>query len=894
MRTLTAAAQLEAVKRDGQHPIRLVSIEWANGVEWYSSEKLNPGEFGLDSINNQLFTTPAPIFSNDGEHVGTVSEYQLQLSDSDGGLRSRVNALGAGIHRMRIGVFHFWRGAGLTWPADRVTLIDGVCTGIEFNCAAQVWTIKVRSWEARHWKEIGVKASRQVFPEMPCDEEGRAIVPLVYGNPCRRVPGVLIDRPGHTWLASPLEWTDTSATIVGNAPARKFPLDTTINVYVGQPGNTEKLTGSFSSSAPSVFNITDRSSWYAQGEANTDTGALVIANGNNSSLHAIALPYEDGSGNELIPGGATADLAGHMVAIKSGSTWYNLMATMWHPTTRYVVVAFKGNLPMSSSGSTFYAWRFSQYPGFLVRWPVGAEMVEGSPWVYAVNSTQSYSVERVEAVRQENQEGRAYTGDVKKQLWFTYDASAYSVNLNNTTYNSAIGREPSDPGITTVAVDPPPHALNMDPGVWVTLKGAIDADSQLPAETPDTVLRHLLRDVTAAQIPAEFVDDQSLVDAQAKLATTGRQLRIAFAVRESQQVWEIAQQVAAQSTCQIDIVDGKVTLTALEQRGTATSSLVDSTDSTVAPGRTHSEQDAEQWPAKAIGRIERFPGDPNPDIVMGVEDAWTTYGPYERKFNWSAFQLGSQGKLVQDFWQKWLLEKHSVESQLRFVDAFEMVPGDMLDCDLSRTGTSQNHVHQVTAGIGEYPTESSSKEWTATPISATYDDQCGIIPVVFHGNPPFGWHGVIGVGETPTGFTISESDCFCQTSQVGSIIFDAWNETNPSNKFDMSCSHYNSETPNTGQNVATHQGSFTTGARVKLYEPGNVTWDYDPDPSTVIDTSKWHLAVYAYAAGSDEIVGITFIGEADSVSCVSQAVTEFDKIEGDNFNLKWKLQRING
>src|SRR5690606_8249691 len=104
------------------------------------------------------------------------------------------------------------------------------------------------------------------FPETACaGTEGRCL-PVVYGDFCRRVPGVLIDKPGQGNTTSVVNVWDGSLTLNASGKDLGFTTGVPIQIMIGAAGNSEVLSGFFANDTTNVFTITGHGSVYAAGQ----------------------------------------------------------------------------------------------------------------------------------------------------------------------------------------------------------------------------------------------------------------------------------------------------------------------------------------------------------------------------------------------------------------------------------------------------------------------------------------------------------------------------------------------------------------------------------------------------------------------------------------------------
>src|SRR5690606_38230051 len=93
------------------------------------------------------------------------------------------------------------------------------------------------------------------------------IIPIVYGDTVKRVPGRLIQMPGHAYLAAPFLEHDTSIELTMTAEEMGIEPATEVTLTLGTPDFWEKVTGTFSSADSTTFNVTSRGTILATGQS---------------------------------------------------------------------------------------------------------------------------------------------------------------------------------------------------------------------------------------------------------------------------------------------------------------------------------------------------------------------------------------------------------------------------------------------------------------------------------------------------------------------------------------------------------------------------------------------------------------------------------------------------
>lgn len=797
-RTLSNAAATAAARPTGTLVRYLVGVEWATGSPvWYGFETIT--QTGLDgsgnpvemAISRPLLRAMSPLASED--RLDTIVQHEafsFSLGDEDRSISSRVDGLDApGPIGRRVSVY-LWLRADDVKPEDdvfednRLLLFGGIITKATKRGASRLWDFECRSHEATYEKKAGIRVTSDVFTDIPCNEDGRQIIPIVYGRPVKRVPAVLIDRPGRSTLAAGWEFTDDVLYVTGNADQLGFTTEwenddgdtvRTGTLVVGQAGRSEVVTGTWGYwdkwNNRTPFTIDNRTAWFASATATRTSRATRV-----TGASGIWLPPVDLLTGELLLGeDATQPKTGHAVAVKVNGAWYTLLARLWLDRVGGYVVAWLGGVPMQLG--QFYEWHMCRWPGFIPRWPAGVEVVEQGAWTYAVSCSPCEDVERVEAVMRQNVYGPS-TG--QREVWMTFarddagnpDTYHWWWRKNDWRWNYRLGLTRSDPGITTVELLQHPAAYGLDPQVYVTLKGTRDEDDDaaLAYEKPAEVIQHLLTSRYGGNIDVANLDVDSFTDAQARLDADGRDMRFAFAITEADDVLAIARKLADQATCRLSVQSGKIRLDAMEHIEDATTIGTATQDNTPLDGLAENEVDQHEWPRELVGIVPRFPGDKRPNRITSRADATLLeLGEQTKEQTLQAYQSATHAAKAHAWRHQNQLEAQREITATRFLDLVAAAPGDHVAVDIDVDAVpmvtpDEVRLQKTTLAGQTIQTAGVGKAWDVTLTQSIGNNQCDAVLTEYWQNTPLGAFAAGSVGESQVNQTYgfpTEQECLC-------------------------------------------------------------------------------------------------------------------------------------
>lgn len=767
MRDITAAAQPYVDAKHGTFAIVFVEVGWAAGKKYYGIENRSDPV----AIEARLLDIPTIRQATELDRIGSTEQWSLELTNVSNDISAEVDAAGATLFETEVTVWMwFVADPSLSWPLDAVNLFHGVITGSKYEAEPNLWRFRVTSFEVQQRREIGIRVSRENFSELPCNLESQQIIPIVYGEEVRRVPAVLVDRPGDSILGQVLAFHEDQLTIYhSDAADQRFDVPPAepddIAIVVGWSGNYERLTGQFVAGT-GVFNITTRSGWLSHGEANAFEGARGTIAGGTGGASKTAIWIPTGGGfNALSVATLTQSYIGHMLAIEVDGTWYYTMCTQWERKLGGAVVCYAGDIPVQRASTEYYAWRLSAIAGLIPQWNPGTPVNQAGPWKYIANAWPSEEVHRVEGTLVNNYQQQTKLGTQQVKQWVTFTGPAdvadpadafYEVDLDNRSdFNAAISRAVSgtDPGLTVITLKNPPEYYGLDPEVYVTLSGTtIDPDAASPAaaSSPADILRHLLE--TVGELPADRADWPSFVAAQTALDAAGRDMRMQFALTETERLTTVAERIAQEATCRLSVIDGKFTLNMVPDFSDPANVATAFDDQNTGLAVTSDEFGFEDWIWKWHGTVKRFPDDKTPDRITSTA-AESAPWRIEEDIEWQTYQQVSEAQKAQDFWHVWKCSRQRKVTANRFLDSLAIVPLDIVTLSLPLE-ESKAIVEKTETMSARRKCCGAAKLWSITASSLVSQDDCDLVPNDYRLNPPTGHNGTVSGsgGQTSDGW----------------------------------------------------------------------------------------------------------------------------------------------
>lgn len=657
-RTLTSAAQTEANKNTGAYFRRILEVQYTAGTVYYSDEVLTSPVTTQGRVMDwgqlQLDAEPGK--------VGGHGQVTIKLADTDHAIKALMDTE-PGIQDVPVFLHLYF--VGTTWATDKVTLFGGIMTApMSWDEQSAVWSITLKGIENRYDRDIGVPLSRQVFTEIVCaDCEGENI-PIVYGNPCRRVPACIVDKPTGAALNATLHVTDTTMTINRTADEAGFTSGSTISLIVGDAGRWERITGSFASGSSTTFNITSRGAILAEGV--TDGYAA-------EGMQYIAIPKSDLPDYDANDPSTPASRSGYPIYIKNQTgNWITTMVTYWQHQGQSIVVTQRSGI----STQVHNQYKLGSAPGSVPIWPVGTPVHGSVSWKYVVNLLPSKEVVRVEARGKIN----LPNGDSTTR-WMTYDSSRYTVNLNDKTYNTDLGRDAGDPGITTITMDTSPTEAGFDSEtIWVTLKGITDDNTETGTvlSNPADIIENLLTNEFLGNLGASAVDSASFATAKSAITTV-----MAFALLENKRLNELTSDLAFQAGCVLVWDGGKAYLNKI-------SNTLASSDNelTIVPAK-YSKQSLkiqERAVSDLVTEItakfrQTVPGE-EIKLVRSSTEAEGYYGKRTQEINLWAYQAPTSVAIATEFWLQNNLHRNRTVTVDCYLHALHLQPADTVILDV--------------------------------------------------------------------------------------------------------------------------------------------------------------------------------------------------------------------
>lgn len=719
-RSIPTAAATEAAKTTGAHPIRILEIQFAGGTQYFAGESLTSPvtasgkvkEWGTRKLDAAI------------GKVGGFGTFDVTLFDSDLSLKTAFDASPglAGTHAY----IHLYF-SGTTWPGDRITEFGGVVTEPpSWTEASGTWRITISGFEDYHNQSLGKFVDRDTFPESVCTNCEGTFIPIVYGSPVSRVPACVVDRPGAAELAAQLNIHDSTLEIHRSAFDAGFTYGLTssddstggseITLIVGFPGNFELITGFFASDDDTTFSITSRGAIQASGESPGTFGQ-----GGDSyfliSKDDIEFPNQPRTG--------------YPIWIDNDNTgeWVMYVTDYWyHEGDSIVVVKEMTNVTFKTGAS----WKLGRYK-YNPQWGTGTPVYEVGTWTYAVNFLPSKSVDRVEAKGEVITPG---SRGAKVERFFSYANTFYSVDLDNRSWNSGLGRDSGDPGITTVAINrPPTHYGFSDDNIFVTLKGITDDDSDLtPFTNPSDIINHLMTNSFLGGISSSLIDSTSFADAKSAISES-----FSLAITEEKQLGELVGDLARQAGCLLFWDQGKAFLERVSVTPESTVFTVDSGKyqrNSLSIGYVPAAEIA----TEVTGKFRTSPPSPERRIIRRSSDAAAQYGEHRQELNLWAYQTPVPVASIVERWLEYWIERHQTATFLVDLRAIALQPGDWVTLDIdSGNGTTlfdsvaarvvsveqvSGNVIQQTMEHIRLTVESKLWDYTIESVEAPEDEDC--------------------------------------------------------------------------------------------------------------------------------------------------------------------------
>lgn len=383
-RTATAAATAEFTARTGGQWLPVVAIWWDGILHHYAAEPITRPI----TAQARLMTVADVEEMIDWTDPVQNGNWSCSLQDADLALRAIIDDLPSpGLIGQRVQLLLWSRK--LAW-SDALVLFDGEIESGEFDATTRMWDLTCRSVEQAMNRDVLPIVDKQTFPKLGCPGENTAHIPLVYGNPCYRVPAVLIGRPGRARLSTDLQLWQENLYIDRDAADGGFSLDGETTLAIGYPGNYELVTGSWVGSDDddtedpgfeprTRFVIRSRTRWWARGDA---LGAGRGYGSLYSPLYFAAIPTGD------LPSTDAAGITGRVLyfrddyensVLQNGApiVWRSMLSMMALVRNDYSILGY--TRPDIIREHWRYSYVISSVQGIDPIWPAGTPVMLVNP-----------------------------------------------------------------------------------------------------------------------------------------------------------------------------------------------------------------------------------------------------------------------------------------------------------------------------------------------------------------------------------------------------------------------------------------------------------------------------------------------------------------------------------
>lgn len=655
MRSLTIAAANQSQLQHGAFPTHVLEVRWTGGTVYYANRDLTT------PITAQGRVIEWNDLSLDAgvEKVGGYSQLNVKLADHDGALRA-LAAVEPGFGGT-LAYLHLWF-VGTDW-SDRVTLFAGVVAkrgtaGSDWDLKTGTWSLKLDGYEKQLVNDLGQVLRREEFPDVKCSLVEGQIIPIAFGDPVRRVPAVVIDRPGSSQLGSQLLIQHDYLYLYRNAQEDGFTLDTLITIYIGVPGNVETLTGGFFDAADRrKFTIYSRSAFLCDG----------VTAGEYAEAGRRYLLIQETD----VPDPATSRI-GYLIYLYLNFEWFAYHIDLWNDVGAQIACLNVSGITVP--GGTY--WRISSRPsGHVPVWPPGTAVWQGGDWIYAVNFLPSEEVIRVEARGPVQNTG----GGSEQRAWYSYNDTYWEANLNNQDFNEQLGREEDDEGLTTISLSQPPFSLGLDEEtVYVTLRATMNA-ADAAEDNPAEVIRLLLTHEFLGGLSADFIRASSFDAAAAAITEV-----FAFAITDPRPLLEHCSELAFQAGCLFFWDQGRAHLVTLDLTPTyAERDLTLSADNVQQGTLKIADPGDIEKVSELTGEWLPYPTAEERRIVRRSPDAIAAFGEHKKSIKlWGYQDVQAVARMVEFWLQAFLTVQRQVTAE-SFLNAIAIQPGDVVGLQFS-------------------------------------------------------------------------------------------------------------------------------------------------------------------------------------------------------------------
>lgn len=589
---LPASFAAEMTRVGGSFPRYVLGIDYDGTLKYYSDIDIGTSELNADGKITSWGQLQLQA------KVGSIGGHQnitLSVEDADLSLVDDFTDW-PGIQTRSCYIYMFYDPAptGGGW-ADRITLFKGVIgPGVKFDEKSATWSLTLIDIGKKQNPDIGQVWTKQAFPSMNCSTcgENGQIIPIVHGDPRLSVRGCAVERPGAGRIC------ETELTIWAQSGVQENPAYAYFNevdlwfricedaMWMFDPGEqcvmvgSERVCGRLHDTG--LFEVYDWENGYSHfsWDAGSQYGAKTswVATGRGSYFVA------DGKKWLTLPKGAFSDWtnggSGYQnrlrIYVNCGG-WRLYGAEVWAsvsgshvaftmvgspgsytdpcPNNNFEFIAVQGGYWGGPGyGSSFGDFYYGGTHGLNFGWPVGTFVWGKDPYVYIFNYLPSESIDRL------------YT----RSSWRTIPQSLYTINLNDKSYNTSLGRAADDEGVTSVSF----HGwwewgsyggvANIGSYEWLLadVRGSLGDPNQRihtgdALSHPVDVIEDYLRNPLLGNTPVEMFDEAAFDEAKdllseytADIAPSGEEqgLRFATVLGQVKKLNDHVQELALHST----------------------------------------------------------------------------------------------------------------------------------------------------------------------------------------------------------------------------------------------------------------------------------------------------------------------------------------------------------
>lgn len=662
-RTLTTAAATEGAKTTGAFPRLILEVVFggAVGTKLYAEEAFDVNGTTTDP---RVLKFGGVQLESRGGRIDQQAAMSISLSDVDGVIRGFMDTE-PGIQNKPAYVYLWYQGT--TWPTDRVTIFGGILTTpMSWKENSPQWDLVIRGFEQHFNRDLGFIMNRIDFPEVDCTQCEGEIIPIPYGRPVRRVPACVIDRPGTAYLVQPLPFCGSNQVLCINMTCAQggFTCGTQITIIIGWAGAWEAITGTFPSSSSQCMNIASRGSTFAEGQ--------IVGFFGTGGIQYILIKCSDLPDCTGSPPTAPSR-SGHIVCFQEqDGTWIESVVSNWQHEGANIVIHPKGDIDVVTGSK----WKISAGAGIVPDWKVGTPVREKGTYTYAISFYPIEEVIRVEARANVNKPGGG-TG----HIWAQYNPIYYTVNLDDKTYNTILGRGALEPGIATVTTSFAPTQVGYDEEtIWVTMNGIVEIVGGPAIENPIFVMLDILTKKYLGGLDASvYINSASFTAASTDVTT-----RFAFALLERTELHNVISDLAMQATVLYFWDQGRATVKKLSVTLSSGDSLLTLNESNrMRDTFEMGEIDVKQFTTEMEARFKLAIPSPQLKLARKSSEAIAFYGNKRDDLDLWAFQAPSSVAFTTEFWLSFRLHNNRTLKLTTFLNALELQPGDTVTFNIT-------------------------------------------------------------------------------------------------------------------------------------------------------------------------------------------------------------------